>query len=224
MALSRISPSVAPSTFTGDPRSRITVCLLSALVVALLNDIRILACGCLALFFLAAFVSRPRHSLWGRLLVVNVFVVFVFLTAPINSGGRTLVSIGALDICSTGLLFAVRLALKANSILALTWMLLGGLDVMDIGRALAWFRVPEKLVQLFLLTARYLEILQQEGRRLRLALKVRGFRPTWSMHTYRTFASFIGVLVVRSAARARRVSNAMRCRCYSGKFPVRTYR
>ena len=50
------------------------------------------------------------------------------------------------------------------------------------------------------------------------AMKVRGFRPGTNMHTYKTFACLVGMLLVRSSDRAERVRNAMLCRGFRGKL------
>jgi cobalt/nickel transport system permease protein len=54
--------------------------------------------------------------------------------------------------------------------------------------------------------------------RLISALKVRGFRPGTNLHTYKTFAYLVGMLLVRSAERAERVHNAMLCRGFRGRL------
>jgi cobalt/nickel transport system permease protein len=78
--------------------------------------------------------------------------------------------------------------------------------------------VPGLLVQLTLLTYRYLFLLAGEFRRLRTALRVRGFRSGMNAHSYRTVAHVTGALLVRSHERAERVGQAMRCRGFDGTF------
>jgi cobalt/nickel transport system permease protein len=65
---------------------------------------------------------------------------------------------------------------------------------------------------------RYLFVIEQEYQRLLRAVKIRGFVPRTSMHTYRTYAHIIGMLFVRAAARADRVYHAMLCRGFKGQF------
>jgi cobalt/nickel transport system permease protein len=77
---------------------------------------------------------------------------------------------------------------------------------------------PEKLTLLFLLTYRYLFVIQEEYERLKRAALMRGFKPKTDLHTYRTYAYWVAVLFVRAAARAQRVQHAMICRGFSGKF------
>ena len=71
---------------------------------------------------------------------------------------------------------------------------------------------------LFLFTARYVHVIAQEWRTLLVAARLRGFRPRTSMHTYRTLASLLGLLLVRSYERSLRVREAMLLRGFSGHF------
>ncbi len=79
-------------------------------------------------------------------------------------------------------------------------------------------RVPKKIVHLFFFTYRYIHVIHREYLRLVSAMKVRGFRPGTNMHTYKTYAYLVGMLLVRSSDRAERVLNAMICRGFRGNF------
>jgi cobalt/nickel transport system permease protein len=57
-----------------------------------------------------------------------------------------------------------------------------------------------------------------EYRRLIKAVKIRGFHPGNNLHTYRTYAYLVGMLLVKSYERAERVRAAMLCRGFRGKF------
>jgi cobalt/nickel transport system permease protein len=87
-----------------------------------------------------------------------------------------------------------------------------------LGHALHQLRVPEKIIQLLLMSYRYIFVIEQEYRRLLRAAKIRGFQPGTNINTYRTFAYVIGMLFVRAAERAERVHQAMLCRGFKGKF------
>ena len=78
--------------------------------------------------------------------------------------------------------------------------------------------MPGLLVQLALLSYRYLFVLAEELSRLRVALRVRAFRSRVSAHSYRTIGHVAGTLLVRGHERAERVGHAMRCRGFDGVF------
>ena len=74
------------------------------------------------------------------------------------------------------------------------------------------------LVLLTLLAHRYVFVLGDELRRLRVALRVRGFRAKANRHGYRTLGHVVGATLVRGSDRAERVADAMRCRGFDGRF------
>jgi cobalt/nickel transport system permease protein len=78
--------------------------------------------------------------------------------------------------------------------------------------------VPGLLIQLTLLTHRYVFLLMEEFGRLRTALRVRGFRNRADLHSYRTIGQVAGTLLVRSHERSERVAQAMLCRGFDGEF------
>jgi cobalt/nickel transport system permease protein len=79
-------------------------------------------------------------------------------------------------------------------------------------------RVPGFLIHIALLTYRYLFVLAAELGRVRVALRVRGYRNRPNAHSYRTIGQVAGMLLVRGAERAERVGQAMRCRGFDGRF------
>jgi cobalt/nickel transport system permease protein len=79
-------------------------------------------------------------------------------------------------------------------------------------------RVPGLLIQVTLLAYQYLYLLTAEARRLRIALRVRGYRNRMTPHSYRTVAHVAGAILIRGHERAERVAQAMRCRGFDGRF------
>ena len=73
-----------------------------------------------------------------------------------------------------------------------------------------------------LLAYRYAFLLADELRRLRVALRVRGFTPRADRHGYRTVGHALGAVLVRGSDRADRVADAMRCRGFDGRFHTLT--
>jgi cobalt/nickel transport system permease protein len=51
-----------------------------------------------------------------------------------------------------------------------------------------------------------------------VAAKLRGFQPTTGLHTYRTVANLLGMVLVRGYDRSRRVYEAMVLRGFCGAF------
>ncbi len=96
--------------------------------------------------------------------------------------------------------------------------LLGTLEPARLGHALARLGVPERLAHLLLLTVRQIQLVGDEYARLRQAMRARAFVPRSNRHTWHSFGWLMGMLLVRSLARSRRVLDAMRCRGFDGRL------
>ncbi len=201
-----------------DPRTRIATAVLFSVVVAAANDLLTLGVA-LAMAALGTAITgmRPLGAI-KRLVPVNIFALFIILLLPFSSGQSPLVAFGPVQYSKEGLLLAMTIALKANAIVLWIMVLLGTLDIITLGHALRHLGVPEKLTHLLLFTVRYLDVLHGEYLRLRTAMKIRGFRPRVSAHTYRTYGYLVGMLLVRSLDRSERIVAAMKCRGFRGRF------
>jgi cobalt/nickel transport system permease protein len=113
---------------------------------------------------------------------------------------------------------ALLLCSKAVTILGLMLVLVATAPLHVTLQAAHSLRAPSVLVQLALLTYRYAFLLAGEFTRLRIALRVRGYRNRPTVHSYRTVGHAAATLLVQSAERGERVSHAMRCRGFDGRF------
>src|SRR5204863_7888250 len=64
----------------------------------------------------------------------------------------------------------------------------------------------------------YVFVLMDELVRLRVAVRVRGYRARVNRHSYLTVGHVAGTLLVRGFERSERVGQAMRCRGFDGRF------
>lgn len=203
-----------------DPRVRIVVACAFSVLVAVSTRFPVIGAG-LALAVGAVLVARlPAAPTLGRLAKVNLFMLFIFLVLPLTSGGTPLFHAGPLTFSREGVLRAAAITLKSNSIVLGLTALLSTVEVVKLGHAFAHLRVPDKLTHLFLFTVRYADVLHHEYERLVRAMKVRCFRPGMNLHTYRSVGCLVGMLLVKSFDRSDRISAAMRCRGFDGKFYV----
>jgi cobalt/nickel transport system permease protein len=201
-----------------DPRLRLVVAALFAVVVAVSSRWAALSLG---LLFSLALVLSVRLSMKGvlkRLAVVNGLILFLWVLLPFSTAGRPLLYVGPLVATEEGVRYAALLTVRCNVILLGLIGLLSTNSLFTLGRAMGEIRVPDKLVQLLFFTYRYLHVIQQEYEQLIRALKIRGFRASTGMHTYKTYAYLIGMLLVKSYDRSVRVRNAMLCRGFRGRF------
>jgi len=201
-----------------DPRVKIVVIFLFSVVVAVSNRFVVLLLG-LALGLSMALLARlPVKQVLVRLVPVNLFIIFLWFFLPFTLQGKPLFSVGPLVGTHEGVLYAARISIKANTIMAVLIGLVASTSLLTLGHAMHDLKIPKKLVHLFFFTYRYIYVIHKEYLRLVNAMKVRGFRPGTNMHTYRTFAYLVGMLLVRSSDRADRVHSAMLCRGFRGNL------
>src|SRR5205085_10442847 len=146
-------------------------------------------------------------------------VAFFTLPLPLLLDGPGPVwEVGPLSASWHGLSVALFVAGKALTVVTLMLVLLASAPLEDTLKAAHALRVPGLLVQLAVLTYRYIFVLAGELAQLRVALRVRGYRNRANRHSYRTVGHVAGALLVRGYERAERVGQAMRCRGFTGRF------
>lgn len=201
-----------------DPRLRVVMAVLFACLVVTLDRFPSL----LAALALAAGFAWTARLPWGpslrRMAAMDGFMVLVLVTLPFSMPGTPLFTLWGLEASREGLLEATRIALKANAIVLALLGLLGSLSAGVLGEALGRLGLPDRLVQLLLLTVRYIDVLYCEYHRLRLSMRARAFKAGNNLHTYRSIGYLMGMLLVRSLERSERILAAMKCRGYDGRL------
>ena len=161
-----------------------------------------------ALLAAVAVAARTPLSLLVRRLVIEVpFVVFVlvlpFATASFQDGLWL----------AFGILAKATLAVLATGVLAWTTL------APEILRGAERLRAPRTLIAIAGFALRYLQVLLDELRRMRLARVQRGDDPRWLWQARGTGRT-VGALVVRTFERGERVHVAMLARGYDGRMPA----
>ncbi len=201
-----------------DPRLRILSALLFALVTVSLTKLSTALVAFVLAAALAASLGTGLRVLLRRFLALEGFMLILLVTLPFTVSGEPLVTLGPLAASGSGVALAVEILLKANSIALVLLTLVGSLEPVVLGHALARLGVPEKLVHLLLMTVGQVHLLREEFVRLRQAMRARAFVPRSNRHTWNSYGWLLGMLLVRSAERSRRMMAAMRCRCFRGHF------
>ena len=186
-----------------DPRVKIVVVFLFSVAVAVSNRfvVLMLALGLGLCIVLAA--RLPIKQLVRRLVPVNMFIILLWFFLPFTFKGEPLFSVGPLVGTHEGVLYAARISIKSNAIMVMLIALVASTSILTLGHAMHELRVPKKIVHLFFFTYRYIHVIHREYLRLVSAMKVRGFRPGTNMHTYKSFAHLVGMLLVRSSDRRK---------------------
>jgi cobalt/nickel transport system permease protein len=206
-----------------DPRVKIVTLLPYIIVVAIMHETIVPAIALLISTLMILITRIDTKKLFNRLAVVNTFILFLWLFLPFSFPGNVVFTIGPLTATEEGFLFALSITLKANAIVLATIAILGTSEVFSLAHALVHMKMPSKLVYLFFFFYRYISVLHEEYTTLKRAISVRAFRPKTTMHTYKTYAYLVGMLIVRSYDHSQRIYSAMLCRGFTGKFPIITH-
>lgn len=201
-----------------DPRIKIIVATLFSITVAVADRTEVLL---LALLFSACCVilsSLPLLRVMRRLLLVNGFILLLWLLLPFTYPGKTLFSVGPFDATAEGSRYALAITIKSNTIILACIALLGTTSIFPLVHALRHLHVPDKLVQLLFFSYRYIHVIYLEYLRLLNAMKVRCFRPRSNLRTYKAYAYLVGMMLLNSYDRSERVYDAMLCRGFKGQF------
>lgn len=203
-----------------DPRMRIVVTMGFGTVTVSLSHLGAL-CLALGIALCLLWLSKlPAKKTLKRMAMVDGFVIFMLITLPFTVEGAPMFEIFGLSASWTGFYKALDIALTANAVVLTLLTLVGTMEAVTMGHALHRLRVPETLVHTLMFTVRYIDVLREEYQRLRGAMKVRGFRPSTTWHTYKIYGYLVGMLVVRAIERSERVLGAMKCRGFSGKITL----
>ena len=201
-----------------DPRVRVVAATTFSIIVALSFKFSVLVAALIAALTLLVVARLNTREVLKRMLVINGFVLLLWLIVPLTFPGEVISKWGPIKLYLPGVVLSAQITLKSNTIFLILISLVATMPFATLGHCLHHLGLPDKLVFLLLMSYRYVFVIEQEYRRLMRAAKIRGFRPTTSRHTYRTFAYMVGMLFVRSTDRAERVYQAMRCRGFRDKF------
>jgi cobalt/nickel transport system permease protein len=220
MTLSLALPPCSPSPLGRlDPRWKLAALALAVAAVALLNTLTAALLALAAAVLLAVLGRLSWRWLRGRLLAALAFVALFAAPLPwlLWEKGSAW-AWGPLVVSPYGARAAALLLARAAALVLLVLVGLATSPLEDNLKAAHALFVPGLFVHIALLTYRYLFVLGGEWVRLRIALRVRGFRNRPTGHSYRTIGQAAGTLLVRGAERAERVGQAMRCRGFDGRF------
>lgn len=201
-----------------DPRVKIAVVFLFSIVVATARQFQVLTAALALGVFIVLMTQIPFMELGRRLIPVNLLVLFLWLFLPFTFTGEPLFFMGPLAVTREGVLYAAGISLKSNAMMLMLIALVASTPISTLGHALRALGIPPKIVHLFFFTYRYIHVMHREYVRLKNSMKMRGFIPGNSLHTYKTLAYMVGMLLIRSFDRAQRVYNAMLCRGFNGNL------
>ena len=200
-----------------DARWKLAAVALAVCGIAALDHL-VPAVVALALGLLLLVVARLQGS-WvrDRLFLFALAALPFLLVLPFTLDGSGW-DVGPVRVSERGVVAGLAVFCRGLAVGCFALLLLGTAPLHHTLAAAHKLKVPGLLVQLTLLAYRYTFLLADEMKRLRIAMRTRGFRVRASRHGYRALGHATGAVLVRGADRAENVAHAMRCRGFDGHF------
>lgn len=204
--------------------ARLKLIGLFALVVvfSLVQQLILLPAILLIAIVLFALSRLPFSYLMNRLKYPGFFLLSLAILLPLIAGETVLAQVGPIAIKQEGLLQALVIGARFVAIITVMVVLFGSMPFLTVARTLRSLGLPDILVDMLLLTYRYIFEAAEDLTRMQRAMRLRGFQGSkLNRHTVTHLSSLIGGLLVRSYDRADRIYNAMRLRGYGAGIPMR---
>ena len=155
----------------------------------------------------------PPPYLLKRMVVEVPFVLFAVLMPFLSTGPRT--DFLGLTVSEPGLMAAWALLAKGTLGVLASLTLAATTEPHALLAGLERLRLPRQLVQIMSFMVRYLDVVTDEMRRMKVARESRGFTARNPRH-WPVVARSAGALFIRSYERGERVHLAMLSRGYTG--------
>jgi cobalt/nickel transport system permease protein len=169
------------------------------------------------LAILARVAGLPLGTLARRLVIELPFLLFAVFLPLVGQGER--VEVLGVSLASEGLWAAWNIVAKGTIGVATSVLLAATTPVPELLRGLERLRLPSAFTTVAGFMVRYLDVITDELRRMRIARVSRGDDPRWIWQA-RAVAATAGTMFIRSYERGERVYLAMVSRGYAGSMPV----
>ena len=203
-----------------DPRVKIISIFILIFSIVLVQDLKVALLG----FFLATslvFLSRiPFSFVLVHLRWVLFFVLAISAILSLTVPGSLLVRASFLGISREGVRLSLLISLRAISAALLIFPMIGTTRFNLTLKALQKIKIPERLIQLFMFTYRYIFLLMDEEKRIFIAASSRGWVKRTNFSTLRIMGNLVGMLLVRSFERTEHIRDAMLSRGYNGRLNI----
>ena len=170
----------------------------------------------LALFITVAAAKIPFTLMFKRALIEIPFIFFALLMPFFGTGERF--EVGPFNLYREGLLAGAGIFIKGTLGVITAIVLSTSTTAREILRGLERLKLPTLMVQIASFMLRYVNVVNDEMERMKIARESRGFHATGIQH-WKILATAAGALFIRSYERGERVHLAMISRGYEGVLP-----
>ena len=160
-----------------------------------------------SLFFISLLFSQksflPYLKRWFA-LVIFIALMWATLSWQIGENG--------IELNFQGIELAEKLSLRTHLLLISLWLFLWNINDAVLVQAIGKLPLPEKLIQLFVLTVRYIALLGELRQKMDIAMRARGFRPGLNRRTLYVTAQSVALLLIHALLKAETAQMALKCR------------
>ncbi|WP_288233969.1 energy-coupling factor transporter transmembrane component T [uncultured Haemophilus sp.] len=190
-----------------EPHYRLVYACLFGIIVSNLTSVKLLAILTACVLFAVSFLHshQPTHLL-KRWLKFNFFSVLLWATLSWKIGQN------GLSWNENGINLAILITLRMNLIVLSVWLFLHHVTDTILVQAIAKLPLPTKLIQLFILSVRYISLLAELNQKMDMAMKARGFHPKFNLFTMKVYAQRVALLLIHSMLKAEKAEIAMKAR------------
>ncbi len=200
-----------------DPRAKIVSFTLLIFSFVFVNEIRIALLGFLFSFLILLISRLPLAFALKRIRMVFFFLFPLLLVMPLTVEGREVLNITGISVSFDGLIFASLIIIRALAAVTLALIMLATTRFDITIKALYALKVPGTLVQMLMFTYRYIFVITDEFSRMWESMECKGFRLKANYHGLSIFGNILGMIIIKSYDRTRRVYESMVAKGYSGK-------
>ena len=192
------------------PHFRLIYLFIWGLIISGLSDLTwLIPLNALAvsLFFISLLFSQksflPYLKRWFA-LVIFIALMWATLSWKIGENG--------IELNFQGIELAEKLSLRTHLLLISLWLFLWNINDAVLVQAMGKLPLPEKLIQLFVLTVRYIALLGELRQKMDIAMRARGFHPRLNRRTLYVTAQSVALLLIHALLKAETAQMALKCR------------
>lgn len=189
---------------------RLIYALLLSLIISSVQSQILLGIGLIIVFItllLLHFRANISPLAWlKRSIRFNLFSLLLFLTLSWQ------ITPQGVQWYAQGITLASLISLRMNVIMLSLQLCLWQMRETDLVRAVSKLPLPEKLIGLFVLTLRYIQLLQSQRQKMELAMQARGYQARLNWRTLQLNAQKVAWLLVHALLKAERSEQALKSR------------
>ena len=192
------------------PHFRLIYLFIWGLIISGLSDLTWLVplnALAVSLFFISLQFSQksflPYLKRWFA-LIIFIALMWATLSWKIGENG--------IELNFQGIELAEKLSLRTHLLLISLWLFLWNINDAVLVQAIGKLPLPEKLIQLFVLTVRYIALLGELRQKMDIAMRARGFHPGLNRRTLYVTAQSVALLLIHALLKAETAQMALKCR------------